>query len=97
MFQALSLRTKLLLLGGVGILPVVVVVFVVLQLVQQTSQAAAHECAGLSSSDLDHTVLGISALCLTQQENLVQMLDTGLKVAQRRAGSGRWLQEESGE
>jgi methyl-accepting chemotaxis protein len=83
MFANLSLRTKLLTLAGLGVLSLAVLLVAVILRTRQAGDLAEQECLTLSTHNLNRTLEGIHALCVTQQESLQQTVDTALKVAHK--------------
>jgi methyl-accepting chemotaxis protein len=83
MFANLSLRTKLLTLAGLSVLSLAVLLVAVLLRTRQAGDLAEQECLNLSTRNLNRTLEGIHALCVTQQESLQQTVDTALKVAHK--------------
>src|SRR5437016_3202827 len=88
MFKNRSLRVKLLAVTLVGLLPLAIVLAVFLQVSDQTREATEKECRKLMSDDLDHTLQGIYAMCVTQQESLQGTVNVALKVAQQQMANG---------
>jgi methyl-accepting chemotaxis protein len=83
MLTRLSLRTKLMTLAAFSALSIGVVLGVFVYLSRQAGVVAEQECLALSSGDLEHALRGIHGLCVTQQDNLDQMVSIALKVARR--------------
>jgi methyl-accepting chemotaxis protein len=96
MLQNASLRTKLLGITAVCLLPLAGVLAVVFQVSGQASSAAEQECRALGVSGLDHTLQGITALCATQQENLDLMVDSALRVGRHLMQKGGGLRAAPG-
>jgi methyl-accepting chemotaxis protein len=91
MIKNLSLRSKLLTVPLLCFLALGVVLALVYYTTGQASEAAERECRTLSSDDLDHTLQGVHALCVTQQQSLQQTVDTALKVAHQQMESAGGL------
>ena len=88
MFKNISLKSKLLTLAGLCILPFGVVLACVFIITRETGSAAARECAALSSADLGHTLQGMYAMAVAQQESQEQMIRTTLQVADKLVADG---------
>jgi methyl-accepting chemotaxis protein len=83
MFSSVSLKTKLLVFGGLAALAQAIAVAMVFQSQESLSEAAARECMILASSDLDHILQGNYSTCVTQQESLQQSLDNALRLSEK--------------
>ncbi len=92
MFTNLSLRTKLLVPAVLALLPLAGITGLVVYLMRQAGDVAVRECTALSAADLDHTLQGMTALCVTQQESLDQAVEVALRAAYEQVRLGGGLQ-----